>query len=165
MLAHTTIHLVYLSAKHMFKGGGCSPCLALPAQNGCVGTYPLDHANALGNRCSCLIYQTIVAPLLHAGSDVLAMLYVSLLGGAAGYGIYFYNATHGSLTSLSSLTFLTPVFASATGFLAMGETMTPLQLAGGAVTLVSVGLINKKPTDSQPQVAATPLASNKADGQ
>lgn len=82
------------------------------------------------------------------------MMYVSLLGGAAGYGIYFYNATHGSLTSLSSLTFLTPVFASATGFLAMGETMTPLQLAGGAVTLASVGLINQRPAQPAPAKGA-----------
>jgi len=44
--------------------------------------------------------------------DAAAMAYGSLLGGAAAYGIFFYNATRGSLTALSSLTFLTPMFAA-----------------------------------------------------
>jgi drug/metabolite transporter (DMT)-like permease len=44
--------------------------------------------------------------------DAAAMAYGSLLGGAAAYGIFFYNASRGSLTALSSLTFLTPMFAA-----------------------------------------------------
>lgn len=44
--------------------------------------------------------------------DAAAMAYGSLLGGAAAYGIFFFNATRGSLTALSSLTFLTPMFAA-----------------------------------------------------
>jgi drug/metabolite transporter (DMT)-like permease len=47
--------------------------------------------------------------------DAAAMAYGSLLGGAAAYGIFFYNATRGSLTALSSLTFLTPMFAAVSG--------------------------------------------------
>jgi hypothetical protein len=48
-------------------------------------------------------------------SDAAAMAYGSLLGGAAAYGIFFFNATRGSLTALSSLTFLTPMFAAVCG--------------------------------------------------
>jgi drug/metabolite transporter (DMT)-like permease len=48
-------------------------------------------------------------------ADAAAMGYGSLLGGAAAYGIFFYNATQGSLTALSSLTFLTPMFAAVSG--------------------------------------------------
>ena len=73
---------------------------------------------------------------------MLLLLYVSLLGSAASYGVFFYNASRGSLTALSSLTFLTPCFAAAGGYLALGETLTPLQLAGAAVTLGAVALIN-----------------------
>ncbi|KAL4422234.1 hypothetical protein ABPG77_009709 [Micractinium sp. CCAP 211/92] len=80
-------------------------------------------------------------PLLTA-SDGLLLLYVSLLGSAASYGVFFYNASRGNLTALSSLTFLTPMFAAAGGYLALGETLTPLQLAGAAVTLGAVALIN-----------------------
>ena len=81
--------------------------------------------------------------LFNAG-DALTMAYVSLLGGAASYGIFFYNASKGNLTALSSLTFLTPMFAAGAGFWFLGETLTPLQLAGAGVTLGSVFLINQK---------------------
>lgn len=67
---------------------------------------------------------------------------MSLLGSAASYGVFFYNASRGSLTALSSLTFLTPCFAAAGGYLALGELLTPLQLGGAAVTLGAVALIN-----------------------
>ena len=85
------------------------------------------------------------------GSDALAMTYVTLLGGAASYGIFFYEATHGSLTALSSLTFLTPMFAAGAGFLVLGETLSPIQLLGAGVTLAAVFMINKKqePADSK----------------
>jgi drug/metabolite transporter (DMT)-like permease len=88
--------------------------------------------------------------LLPTGGDVLLLLYISLLGSAASYGVFFYNASRGNLTALSSLTFLTPMFAAAGGYVALGETLTPLQLAGATVTLGAVALINKQP-DSQPQ--------------
>ncbi|KAD6796145.1 hypothetical protein E3N88_07041 [Mikania micrantha] len=48
-------------------------------------------------------------------NDVFALLYTSVFGSAISYGLYFYNATRGSLTKLSSLTFLTPMFASVFG--------------------------------------------------
>jgi drug/metabolite transporter (DMT)-like permease len=81
---------------------------------------------------------------LPAGSDALLLLYISLLGSAASYGVFFLNASRGNLTKLSSLTFLTPMFAAAGGYLALGETLTPLQLAGAGVTLGAVALINKQ---------------------
>jgi drug/metabolite transporter (DMT)-like permease len=77
-------------------------------------------------------------------SDVALLLYVSLLGSAASYAVFFYNASRGSLTSLSSLTFLTPAFAAATGYLFLGETLTPLQLTGAGVTLAAVALISTR---------------------
>lgn len=79
------------------------------------------------------------------GLDYVLLAYISLLGSAASYGVFFYNAAKGNLTALSSLTFLTPMFAAATGFLTMNETLTPLQLTGATVTLGAVALINKRP--------------------
>lgn len=79
------------------------------------------------------------------GTDYLLLAYVSVLGSAASYGVFFYLATmRGSLTQLSSLTFLTPMFAALGGYLVLGETLTPLQLAGALVTLVGVTCINAK---------------------
>lgn len=75
-------------------------------------------------------------------ADVALLGYVSLLGSAASYGVFFYNASRGSLTKLSALTFLTPAFAAGTGFVVLGERLGPLQWAGALVTLGAVGLIS-----------------------
>lgn len=77
--------------------------------------------------------------------DFLLLTYVSVFGSAASYGVFFYLATvRGSLTQLSSLTFLTPMFAALGGYLVLGETLTPIQLSGALVTLVGVTCINAK---------------------
>ncbi|KAI0500022.1 hypothetical protein KFK09_018230 [Dendrobium nobile] len=79
--------------------------------------------------------------------DIWALLYTSIFGSAISYGVFFYNATRGSLTKLSSFTFLTPVFASIFGFLYLGETFSPSQLGGAVVTLVGIYLVNYKGSD------------------
>lgn len=79
-------------------------------------------------------------------TDTLLLLYVSLFGSAASYGVFFYLATvKGSLTRLSSLTFLTPMFAAAGGYFLLGETLTPIQLMGAFVTLLGVTALNVSP--------------------
>ena len=78
-----------------------------------------------------------------------SVLYMSVLGGAAGYGIFFYNASKGNLTALSSLTFLTPMFAAAGGYLAFGEEWSPTQVAGALVTLMAVYLITTRPKNNK----------------
>ncbi|PWA40202.1 nodulin MtN21 /EamA-like transporter family protein [Artemisia annua] len=77
-------------------------------------------------------------------NDLLALLYTSVFGSAISYGLYFYNATRGSLTKLSSLTFLTPMFASVFGFLYLGETFSPVQLTGAVVTVAAIYMVNYK---------------------
>ncbi|KAG0457048.1 hypothetical protein HPP92_021881 [Vanilla planifolia] len=79
-----------------------------------------------------------------SSDDVLALVYTSVFGSAISYGVFFYNATRGSLTKLSSLTFLTPVFASIFGFFYLGETFSPPQLFGALVTLFGIYLVNYK---------------------
>ena len=81
-----------------------------------------------------------VGPLL-SGPSELALLYASLLGSAAAYAVFFYNASRGNLTKLSSLTFLTPVFAAAFGWAVLGETLSGDQLFGAGVTLAGVLLV------------------------
>ncbi|KAB1997945.1 hypothetical protein ERO13_D12G051700v2 [Gossypium hirsutum] len=77
-----------------------------------------------------------------SASDLLALFYTSIFGSAISYGVFFYSATKGSLTKLSSLTFLTPMFASIFGFLYFGETFSPLQLVGAIVTIVAIYMVN-----------------------
>lgn len=82
--------------------------------------------------------------------DYLLLLYVSLLGSAASYGVFFYEATiRGNITALSSLTFLTPMFAAAGGYVMLGEVLTPLQLTGALITILGVTCINWKDNGGQ----------------
>lgn len=77
-------------------------------------------------------------------SGVLALGYSTIFGSAVAYGLFFYFASSGSLTSLSSLTFLTPVFALFFGNLFLGELLSPLQWVGVGLTLVSIYLVNQR---------------------
>ncbi len=108
-------------------------------------------------------------------ADAAAAAYVSLLGGAASYGIFFYlaSSSQGSLTRLSSLTFLTPVFAAVTGYFVLGEVLTVPQLVGGTITLGSVLLItsmkngagSSSPAQGTKSVDSVPARSSSVDTQ
>ena len=74
----------------------------------------------------------------------VSLSYSTIFGSAIAYGLFFYFAASGSLTSLSSLTFLTPVFALLFGNLFLAEVLTPLQWFGVGLTLVSIYLINQR---------------------
>ncbi len=72
------------------------------------------------------------------GSGWIAIGYSTVFGSAIAYGLFFYFASQGKLTSLSSLTFLTPVFALFFGSIFLGETLDPLQWFGVSLTFVSI---------------------------
>lgn len=76
--------------------------------------------------------------------DWVALAYATTFGSAIAYALFFYFASSGNLTSLSSLTFLTPVFALLFGNLLLGEVLTKVQWAGVILTLVSIYLINQR---------------------
>jgi drug/metabolite transporter (DMT)-like permease len=78
------------------------------------------------------------------GSDWTALAYSTIFGSAIAYGLFFYFASSGNLTSFSSLTFLTPVFALLFGNLFLAEVLDPLQWIGVVLTLISIYLINQR---------------------
>ncbi|RCJ27004.1 hypothetical protein A6770_02215 [Nostoc minutum NIES-26] len=80
------------------------------------------------------------------GSDWVALSYATVFGSAIAYGLFFYFASSGNLTSLSSLTFLTPVFALLFGNIFLSEVLSPLQWSGVGLTLISIYLINQRDT-------------------
>ncbi|MCU0524323.1 MAG: EamA family transporter [Elainella sp. Prado103] len=77
-------------------------------------------------------------------SDGLALAYSTVFGSAIAYGLFFYFASSGNLTSFSSLTFLTPVFALLFGNLFLAEVLDSLQWLGVFLTLISIYLINQR---------------------
>ena len=85
----------------------------------------------------------------------MALSYSTVFGSAIAYGLFFYFASSGSLTSLSSLTFLTPVFALLFGNLFLSEMLESHQWIGVGLTLVSIYLVNQRDALAkrlQPQV-------------
>lgn len=94
-----------------------------------------------------------------ATSEWLALGYATVFGSAIAYGLFFYFASSGSLTSLSSLTFLTPVFALLFGNLFLSEVLSPLQWLGVCLTLVSIYLINQR-DNLAPEDNKVPVTEN-----
>ncbi|ESA33041.1 membrane protein [Leptolyngbya sp. Heron Island J] len=74
----------------------------------------------------------------------LAILYSTIFGSAIAYGIFFYLASKGNLTSLSALTFLTPVFALTFSTSLLSENLTIVQWTGVGFTLISIYLVNQR---------------------
>lgn len=86
-------------------------------------------------------------------SGGLSLAYATVFGSAIAYGLFFYLASKGNLTSLSALTFLTPVFAITFGNLLLGEILSSIQWIGVSLTLISIYLINQRENITQ-QISA-----------
>ncbi|NJL53010.1 MAG: DMT family transporter, partial [Hydrococcus sp. SU_1_0] len=74
----------------------------------------------------------------------LTLGYATVFGSAIAYGIFFYLASKGNLTSLSSLTFLTPIFALLFGTILLSEVLSVIQFLGVCLTVISIYLINQR---------------------
>jgi drug/metabolite transporter (DMT)-like permease len=105
-----------------------------------IGGAPLLVASTFGSSWEGgnLPWQGISLP------GLLEISYATIFGSAIAYGLFFYIAAQGNLTSLSSLTFLTPVFALLFSTLLLSESLSRLQWSGVLLTLVSIYLINQR---------------------
>jgi drug/metabolite transporter (DMT)-like permease len=98
-------------------------------------------------------------------SGWMALAYSTIFGSAIAYALFFYFASSGNLTSLSALTFLTPIFALLFGNLLLSEVLSPLQWIGVSMTLVSIYLINQRETIAaklQTLISKPVIAQNQA---
>ena len=100
-----------------------------------IGGVPLFVASAIGESDQWVNITT---------QGWLSLSYSTVLGSAAAYGLFFFLASSGNLTSLSCLTFLTPVFALSFGGIFLSEVLTSLQWSGVSLTIVSIYLINQR---------------------
>ena len=70
-----------------------------------------------------------------------ALAYATLFGTALTYGLFFYLASVGNLTSVSALIFLTPIFAMLFSYIFLSETLTFIQWIGVVLALMGVVLV------------------------
>jgi drug/metabolite transporter (DMT)-like permease len=90
----------------------------------------------------------------------LGLSYVTVFGSAIAYGLFFYFASTGSLTTLSALTFSTPIFALLFSSFYLHESLRPIQWLGVVFTLGSIYLVSAKSSESQEipaSILETPL--------
>ena len=88
----------------------------------------------------------------------LGMAYMAIMGSAIAYGLFFLFASSGSLTTLSALTFSTPVFALMFSSLFLGENLTLVQWTGVILTVSSIYLVSMRGSvqDSNEEHKASP---------
>ncbi len=82
------------------------------------------------------------------------MAYSSLFGSALAYGLFFWFANKEELTSFSTLAFLTPVFALASGGIWLGERLHIFQWIGVLLVLVSVLFVSQRKRFWEPKHSA-----------
>ncbi len=95
----------------------------------------------------------------------LGMAYMAIMGSAIAYGLFFLFASSGSLTTLSALTFSTPVFALMFSSLFLGENLTLMQWIGVILTVSSIYLVSMRGSaqdsneehNSSPEIATPPM--------
>ena len=72
------------------------------------------------------------------------MAYASLMGSAVAYALFFWFANREDLTGFTTLGFLTPVFALASGGLLLQERLNTLQWLAVVLVLISVVLVSQR---------------------
>ena len=92
------------------------------------------------------------------GANIAGFLYLGLIGSALTYILWFRGLARLAPSVVSTLGLLSPVMAVLLGWLVAGETLTPIQVFGIVVVLVSVWLSQRA------QQAAPPAASAEAAG-
>ncbi|MEQ8752432.1 MAG: DMT family transporter [Coleofasciculus sp. G1-WW12-02] len=156
-LVHGKVATVELSWQHLFQSGEWLMLLASLSM--ACGTVSISYITRYADPVVATGWHMILGGLpLFALSGMwesqqwvnidlsgwMALAYSTIFGSAIAYGLFFYFASKGNLTSLSALTFLTPVFALLFGNLFLGEVLSSLQWVGVSLTLVSIYLINQR---------------------
>ncbi|EJJ31003.1 EamA family transporter [Rhizobium sp. CF142] len=93
-------------------------------------------------------------------ANILGIAYLGLIGAAFTYLLWFRGLSRIEPSAAASLGFLSPVVATLLGWLALGQSLTPTQLSGFAMVLVSVWLSQRSLMPKAGAVTPTrPVAS------
>jgi drug/metabolite transporter (DMT)-like permease len=83
-------------------------------------------------------------PLVLDARSVGAILYLAILGSAVTFTVYYWLLAKMKATSLALTSYLIPIVAVAVGALAFDEPLRPRLLAGSALVLVGVVVVNQR---------------------
>ncbi|MFF5471473.1 DMT family transporter [Streptomyces achromogenes] len=95
------------------------------------------------------------------GDFWVAVVWTVALATFGGYGLYWLNLKHYTVTRVNSLIYLCPATTAFWAFLMFGEPIGPLAMAGFGVSLIAVLLVNRAepPDTAAPDTPRTPDAS------
>ena len=85
---------------------------------------------------------------------VMALFYAAIVGTFSGMLLAFYNIQRFGATASAMAAYIIPIVAAIGGFLLLGETITLGMLAGMALILAGVALINRSPRLSSEEIGA-----------
>ncbi|MBC7774783.1 MAG: EamA family transporter [Phycisphaerae bacterium] len=80
----------------------------------------------------------------HSTLGWISLIYLVLIGSALAFTLYMFVLKHLSATVSSLYTYINPVVAILLGWALLGEGLTPWEVAGMAVTIMGVWIVNSK---------------------
>ena len=94
-------------------------------------------------------------------ANIAGIAYLGLIGAAFTYLLWFRGLARIEPSAVASLGFLSPVVATLLGWLALGQSLAPVQIAGFAMVLASVWLSQRATMPVRPiRPAASPEPAN-----
>lgn len=78
----------------------------------------------------------------HSPAGLAAMAYLVVASSCLAYTAYWWLARHAPPAQVGTYSYVNPAIAAVAGYLLLGERLTPLEMAGAAVILAGVLLIN-----------------------
>jgi len=80
----------------------------------------------------------------HSTQGWISVAYLTVIGSALAFTLYMFVLKHLSATISSLYTYINPVVAILLGWALLGESLTPWELVGMALTIVGVWIVNSK---------------------
>ncbi|BDU39345.1 EamA family transporter [Vibrio nigripulchritudo] len=93
--------------------------------------------------------------------NISGYVYLSIIGGAFGYFVWFRGIEKLNTITTSFLGFLSPVSASLLGYVVLGETFTHLQMLGALAIIVAIYLARPQPPKPQGVEDSVPATSSR----
>ncbi|GHA08760.1 ABC transporter permease [Streptomyces spiroverticillatus] len=94
-------------------------------------------------------------PSSFTGENLLGYGYLTLIGAAVAYALWFRGIKALSPTEVTFLGLLSPLVATVLGWALLGQQLTPLQLLGGLLALAAVALAQLRPRGASRTVAGS----------
>ncbi len=111
---------------------------------------PAAHANAvqlLSGAVFCAVMMVLFedVAVVWTPASVGTLLYLIFGVSLGGMGLYLYMLNSGTAGKVAANFYLTPGLTAVFGFVLLGETLTPLAIAGFALASVGIWLVNARP--------------------